>query len=371
MNTQIYEEASDWLVKNREGELGPQEKKRFDAWLRESPQHLSAYLEMSAIWENVSALDLSQSPSPDELTARVRAEANVFPLDLERSEHDARDNSHDHRGRRALYALAASILLILTATAGRLYTQRNTYATDVGEQRFIVLNDGSTVELNARSRIRVRYTETERDIELIEGQALFRVAHNATRPFIVHSDTARVRAIGTQFDVYRKKTGSIITVVEGRVAVASAVNSGLNESSDSATAAGNAQSIAALEARPSEVLLRAGEQLVLAKAGTPPALDSDRRAAGEARTPKRANIAAATAWTKRSLVFDSSPLTDVAEEFNRYNTRQLVITDPQLADFHVSGVFSSVDPQLLLRFLRTQPELNVEETDKEIRISRK
>jgi len=70
-------------------------------------------------------------------------------------------------------------------------------------------------------------------------------------------------------------------------------------------------------------------------------------------------------------VFDSSPLAEVAEEFNRYNTRQLVIENPQLADFHVSGVFSSVDPTLLLRFLRTQPDLVVEETDREIRISRK
>jgi transmembrane sensor len=84
-----------------------------------------------------------------------------------------------------------------------------------------------------------------------------------------------------------------------------------------------------------------------------------------------ANIAAATAWTHRSLVFDSSPLTEVAEEFNRYNARPIVIMGTQLAEFHVSGVFSSVEPSLFLRFLRAQPELVVVETGKEVRISKK
>jgi transmembrane sensor len=106
------------------------------------------------------------------------------------------------------------------------------------------------------------------------------------------------------------------------------------------------------------IFLAAGEQVTVTPAAT------------AAASPKRANVAAATAWTRRSLVFDSSPLTEVAQEFNRYNTRPLVI-DTQLAEFHVSGVFSSVEPSLLLRFLRGQPELSVEETDREVRISRK
>jgi transmembrane sensor len=106
-----------------------------------------------------------------------------------------------------------------------------------------------------------------------------------------------------------------------------------------------------------EVFLDAGEQVMV----TPKHVTAQ----------KHANVAAATAWTQRNLVFDSAPLTDVAEEFNRYNARQLVIDTPQLADFHVSGVFSSVDPALLLKFLRTQPELVLQETDREIRISKK
>mgnify|MGYP000435529277 CR=1 FL=1 len=87
--------------------------------------------------------------------------------------------------------------------------------------------------------------------------------------------------------------------------------------------------------------------------------------------PKLANVEAATAWTQQRLVFDYTPLTEVAEEFNRYNHRRLVIDDSGLQTFHVSGSFSSTDPTLLLRFLRDQPGIMVSESAGEIRISRR
>jgi transmembrane sensor len=81
-----------------------------------------------------------------------------------------------------------------------------------------------------------------------------------------------------------------------------------------------------------------------------------------------ADVAAATAWTQRRLIFESTPLSAVVEEFNRYNTRRLVIADPKLSSFHVSGVFSSTDPALLVQFLQMQAEIAVRETDHEIDI---
>jgi transmembrane sensor len=372
MNAQIFDEASDWLVKNREGDLDPDEKRRFDAWLRESPYHLRAYLEMSAVWEDVTSLDPGLNASADELIARARAEGNIFPLEVpasrvspaevpgsgvaELSEPSSEDRATPAARR---IALAASILLLVAATSAWLYTQRNTYSTALGEQRSIVLNDGSTIELNSRSRVRVRFSDAERDVDLLEGQALFRVAKNPQRPFSVHSASIRVRAVGTQFDVYKKRAATVVTVVEGKVAVfgephsaAGGVSSSSPKQDDDA-----AFPLQMRKEGSGVIFLAAGEQLTV----TPAA----------AASPERANVAAVTAWTQRTLVFDSAPLTEVAEEFNRYNTRQLVVKDPELADIHVSGVFSSVDPALLLRFLRTQPELVVEETDTEIRISKK
>jgi transmembrane sensor len=390
MNTQIYEEASDWIVKNREGDLDTREKKRFDAWLRESPQHLRAYLEMSAVWEDVGSLDPDFNASADELIARARAEGNIVPLGSapplrtrEPRETSRNRTTAAFRKVGLYYALAASALLTLGGTW--VYGQRNTYSTGIGEQRSIVLNDGSTVELNSRSRVRVRFSAAERDVELIEGQALFRVAKNPNRPFIVSADGTHVRAVGTQFDVYRKTSSTVVTVVEGKVAVfgeprllspsfdtekggAGVPISSRNQDTSTVplqgTGKGRGPSSGKGEPLPGEsangtIFLAAGEQVTVT------------HATAAAPSPKRANLAAATAWTQRSLVFDSSPLIEVAEEFNRYNMRQLVIKDPELADIHVSGVFSSVEPTLLLRFLRSQPELAVEETDREIRISKK
>jgi len=345
MNTQIYEEASDWIVRNREGDLGAQEKRLFDDWLRESPQHVRAYLEMSSIWENVPSLDPTWNPNADELIARAQAKENVVQYPHPTAPWGSLTRV---TGRGIWYALAASISLL--AIGGWFYTQHNTYSTDVGEQRSIVLSDGSTIELNSRSRVRVRFSDVERDIDLLDGQALFQVAKNPARPFVVHSDATTVRAVGTEFDVYRKPAGTMVTVVEGRVAVMPQSETPQRTGSTSTQGRERAQSLS--------VLVSAGEQLLVTQATVTP--------------PKRANVAAATAWTRRSLVFDSALLTEVAEEFNRYNTRALVIENPAaLADFHVSGVFSSVEPALLVRFLRTQPEIVVEETDKEIRISKK
>jgi transmembrane sensor len=82
------------------------------------------------------------------------------------------------------------------------------------------------------------------------------------------------------------------------------------------------------------------------------------------------NVSSATAWTQRQLIFESAALSDVAEEFNRYNQRQLMIQDPSLYNFHISGVFSSTDPTSLIRFLRQRPGVKVTETASEIRVAR-
>jgi transmembrane sensor len=104
--------------------------------------------------------------------------------------------------------------------------------------------------------------------------------------------------------------------------------------------------------------LSAGEQVTVTPAAVVPA-------------PVHADIGATTAWMERRLIFEGSKLSDVVQEFNRYNRRQLVIEGAQLSDFHVSGVYSSSDPTSLIRFLREQPGMQVTETDNEVRIAPK
>ncbi|MET0661326.1 MAG: FecR domain-containing protein, partial [Steroidobacteraceae bacterium] len=297
VNAQISDEAAHWFVEIHAGEMDVEKRCEFDAWLRRSPQHVRAYVEMLPLWEEAALVDSQHELSAAALIAGVHEDDVVVPL-----ESPVRATLHvgARREHRALWTLALCATVIAAAIVGICYVdQRSTYSTDVGEQRVVALQDGSSIELNALSRVRVAFDEQQREVELIEGQALFRVEKDARRPFIVTSGATRVRAVGTQFDVYRKRSGTTVTVLEGRVAV-------INEDT-SARKTGRTQT---------PVMVSAGEQ-VTATAST----------VAREVVP---NTAAATAWRERLLVFSATPLTEVAEEFNRYNERQLVVRDAQL-----------------------------------------
>jgi transmembrane sensor len=345
MNKQIYAEACDWFVDFRTGDVGAAERRRFDEWIRTSPEHLRAYLEVTEIWQDAPLVDGNRTESAADL-ARAARESAAELIELERAEaaqpSGLREVPPPRRSRRGLRwlwlapvaspALAAGLALLAAGVAiGWLtFGPGAGYRTSTGEQRSIALDDGSTVQLNTRSKLRVRFGESERVVELDEGQALFDVVTDASRPFVVRSGGAEVTVLGTRFDVYRRETGTTITVIEGRVA---------------AKSAGGAA-----------VLLSAGEQATLAP--------------DVAAKPRLANVASVTSWTQRRLVFNAMPLPQVIDEFNRYNERRMVLATPEAVSFEVSGVYSSTDPSLLIRFLRAQPGLAVRETPSEILISR-
>jgi transmembrane sensor len=232
------------------------------------------------------------------------------------------------------------LFAIVAATVAWLYNGV-TYATGIGEQRTIRLPDSSLVDLNACSVIKVRFSRNMRTVQLVEGQALFHVAKDTHRPFIVHSGGLAVRAVGTEFDVYRKRTGTVVTVLEGRVAI-----EGRDREGDVSPTS------------PPEATLSAGEQLTVTNAIT-------------TLRPRLADVSAATAWTQRRFVFEDTPLADVAEEFNRYSARRLIIEDPELARQQISGIYSSTNPSPLIGFLSAQPQLEVTETEHEIRVKRR
>jgi len=414
MNTQIYEEACAWFVECRAGDLDDAGRREFDRWLRKSPEHLSSYLEIAAIWNEGPSLDPGGKWSADKLIqhALSAGDDNVVPLSstaLEsthtsgavmtnvvfaeetsrmappqscissvRAQEAAASKGWFTDWRRLAIAASIAVLTILGGALGLFEFSSPIYATALGEQRSIQFEDGSTVELNSRSKIRVKYSKQERDVELIEGQALFHVAHDTSRPFIVAVGATRVRAVGTEFDVYKRSNGTVVTVVEGRVAVYSAPQGLLPRSGRDAAQLPPAQTLPSsttpskrvegvhviAQQNPvtlgltssSSFLLAAGEQLTVT--------------AEAAQKTVNPNIAGATAWREREIVFESATLSDVAEEFNRYNPRQLVIEDPQLYGFHISGVFSLTDPDSLINFLRQRPGVKVTETSREIRIER-
>lgn len=390
LHAQILEEATAWFIDFNEEEVDQAGREAFNVWLRRSPEHVRAFLQISAFWEDASAFGRRRNLDLDDLIERAKAEHNVYSLELTArdrmrdaiataeeqgaEQHSSAAPQERSRSKRWWLATAASILVSLGVGTFAWYTlyRAPTYATEIGEQRSITLEDGSSVELNARSSIRVRFTQSERFVDLLEGQVLFTVAKNPARPFIVATGDSHVRAVGTQFDVYRKRTGTLVTVVEGSVAVAPQ-RTNAREPEPSISAAVQREGSATREVqdetssarlsgegpgvRPGEVLLAAGEQLMI----TPISIGF----------PKPVNLAVATAWTDKRLVFDSTPLREVVEEFNRYNRQQLIIRDPELYDFHISGVFPSTDSNRMVEFLRQRFGVTMNRSGDEIEISRR
>jgi transmembrane sensor len=381
LNDQVYQEACEWFVEFRSGDLDDAGRRRFDLWARKSPEHLAAYLEIAAIWGEGSALDPGLKWDPETLIAQAAAEsANVVPLtDRARAANassgvsntpsdlapDTLDVQQSRPGKSSphWFRVAASIAAVGLIVGTTIWYQNfrlPIYATTFGEQRSITLTDGSVIDINSRSKVRIRYSTQERDVDLLQGQALFHVAKNPARPFLVSTATTQVRAVGTEFDVYQKQGGTVVSVVEGRVAVQLRSKAAGNDTTGLSPVAAAHQDEAGARQPGSRgnaaIFLAAGEQVLVTT-----------------KTMRKAdhpNITIATSWTQRQLEFESASLSEVAEEFNRYNERQLVIEDPALYDFHITGVFSSSDPGSLVRFLRERPGVHVTETASEIRVSK-
>jgi transmembrane sensor len=393
LNSQIYEEACEWFIECRAGDLDDASRHDFDCWLRKSPEHLGAYLELAAIWnEGPSLIPASKLDSDTLIHQAALDRDNVVALSTSRIGADAPRNAAELRTvpsaaddaaapavsvqsltyptpwrfrRQRFAAIAASFVFMAFSAATILWVQAvrsPTYATAIGEQRSLELEDGSVVELNSRSKIVVRYSRQGRNVELVEGQALFRVVKDSTRPFIVKVGATLVRAVGTEFDVYAKRGSTIVTVVEGRVAILTdhpiaRPIPGVPSAAVDTPHRSNVQFPSVAPGKIGNILVASGEQLTV----SPQEIQKD----------EHPNIANATAWTQRQLVFESASLSDVADEFNRYNDKQLIVEDSSLGTFHVSGVFSSTDPASLIRFLRARPELRIVETDSQIRIEKK
>ena len=390
-NAQILEEATSWFVDFNDEQVDQTGREEFNAWLRRSPEHVRAFLQISAFWEDAGALGKRSGLDLEGLSDAVRAESNVYSLELAASEQPAKaafipdvalDTKRENSTRRwratsLRLSIAASILICLAFGASTWYRtyRAPSYATAVGEQRSIILDDGSSVELNSNSSVKVRFTKAERLVDLVQGQALFTVAKNPSRPFVVATGDTHVRAVGTRFDVYRKATGTVVTVVEGRVAVAAPAvirdSEALSSKDQQKTGVekqrahgGEQTETPALHAkndgpglRQGEVLLDAGEQLQVSLT--------------ETAAPRSANVAMATAWTEKKLVFESASLREVVEEFNRYNRQQLIILDPELNDFHISGVFPSTDSGPMVEFLRQRFGVTLNRSRDRLEISRR
>lgn len=306
---QALSEAAEWLSRLNAPQASERDRREFAQWLKRSPQHVQHFLELTDLDAQLQDAKLFEGLTLEEGAAAE--EGNVVAL------HGAPDKPAAARGGWPL-AVAAVLAVAVAGLAWYANLIRpQHYESAVGELRSIVMDDGSIVTLNTQSEIQVRYTDDARTVRLLRGEAFFRVAKRQSQPFSVEIDGARVRALGTAFNVYRRSGGDWVTVTEGRVALLTP------------------------ESQSPAKILTAGEQAAV-------------RADPRVERLDTAALARVTGWTQRQLIFDNAPVSEVVAELNRYNRTRLVVEDADLAARAVTGTFESADPESFVAFLAKQ-----------------
>ncbi|WP_456256453.1 FecR family protein [Pseudomonas iridis] len=295
--TTVRDDAARWFVRLQEPAVSADEQQRFDAWLNQHPQHRDEFQLLQGLW---TAADLLPAP-------RLKALAETRPA---------------RRERRPLlrYAVAASVLAVALGLG--LFSGLNhpgsysaEFSTVLGERKHVALPDGSVIDLNSRSRFQVHYEKDRRLIELSEGEAMFSVEHDSSRPFVVEAGSGKITVTGTRFDVRRDLTQTRVAVEQGTVKV---------------------QGHDALD-----------NEFINLTAGLGTHVDAQ----GKVAAAYAVNPAELTAWRGGKLVFNNARLSEVAAEVSRYREQPLTVSNPGVANLRLTSVFKSDNTDALLKAL--------------------
>jgi transmembrane sensor len=356
VRTAIAEQAGEWFVANDEGPLNTRDSAALAAWLKTSPVHIEEFLGVSAIARDLKEARTDPEYSLQAILARARAGEDTAVQPLWPRVIGAVRGRPSRRWLTAAVAMAACALLSL----GLLFRWNARpiqhpsapdgitalhFETRHGEQLTHRLADNSVLHLNTDSAVSIRYGENERLVVLTAGQANFEVAHESDRAFRVIAGSAEVVDLGTTFDVRLEHDSTVVTVVEGRVAVGPSPmleKLGTNSSQN----------------HPSRFVELHADQQISVTEGEWPA------------TPIAVDAQSTTAWLRREIVFDHEPLERVAAEYNRYTAKPIEIATPALRNLQISGVFATDDTEAFIAFLRSLEGVRVEVTQTRIRVSR-
>lgn len=328
------ERAFEWLRLLETGDA--RDTEAFYAWISRSPQNGGEVLIATSTELAVRQLFKGKRVDADRF---LSMSANVLAI----GDSSSPRKPPARRRRLRLFSVAglglaaATAALFLNPALVRNWLHPNEYVTSVGEQRAIQLPDGSAIAINTRSSVRIAFSAGARDVYLDEGQALFTVAKDPSRPFRVHvggsaaaGSTALagtvIQAVGTKFDVRRRTDRIDVAVVEGVVQIRARDQ----------TRPSLGQTVTEVDAL---TKVAAGQSVNIVKSGlvTPPA---------------PINLSDVSAWQQRRLVFTDDTLSDIAEEFSRYNrSPQIRIEGDALRTRRFSGVFDADNPEGLLLYL--------------------
>lgn len=309
--------AADWAARADRG-LSAEEETALRAWLASDARRTGAYARVRGLalyTQRAAAL----GPQYDPGSFTVPETASMRPS-------------------RRRFLAAGSALAASVAVGGLLYMQDRTISTRKGEMRVVPLDDGSIVTLNTASRIEVQFRPEARHIRLLEGEALFDVAHDAARPFVVFAGDTNVRAIGTSFSVTRLKNAPVqVLVREGVVEVAR-------------------------EDAPVTAPVRVtAHNRAVAASGKPQIA---------AAPVQAAELQRELAWREGRIGFEGETLRDAAAKFARYSDTEIVIDDAAMAREEIAGLFQANDPVGFAKAIAVSLGGRAEVTGGKVRLTR-
>ncbi len=317
-----HAEAAAWIARLQSTHRSEATETELGSWLEADPENRDAFGKATEAWDLI--------PAAGRLYRESKANVPTVP---------SRQVSGWRPARAWTFAIAASLLLFLgTGTGWWLMDRPVHYSTERGGQEVATLEDGTRISLNTDTALSVRYENDRRTVRLDHGEAMFEVAPNPDRPFVVTAGSKKVTALGTSFIVRRTGSDLAVTLIQGRVAV-----------EDNAREASG-------PTNPAPVILAPGERLQVVT-DKPVSID-------------RPSLEAETAWRQGRAVFDDVPLSFAVAELNRYGGPRISIEDPQVASMRVSGVFATNDTAEFARAIASLHGLRVERNEGELRIVR-
>jgi transmembrane sensor len=315
-SAEIDAAAADWAVRVDGGPLDTQGQAALDRWLAGDSRRLGAYARARAVLTHgrrIKALGTEFDPDryadDHETIAERDLDSGVVPI---APAGDAPTELPSSRRRFLALGGVAAAAAAIGAIGLSWPAAAHTYRTEKGEIRLVPLEDGSSITLNTSSEVRVRYESHERHVELVAGEALFDVAHDSRRPFLVDAGDTKVKAVGTSFTVRR------------------------------------------LGAHPVEVLVRQGVVEIVRPAApqaSPTRIDANVRAVAapaapivETRLPP-GTVSRELAWREGMLSFEDMPLRDAAAEFARYSDVRIGFADASIEGETVTGLYAANNPR--------------------------
>lgn len=324
-------QAADWLARLDRGGLSGAERAEFEAWLAEDPRHKVEIRRLARFWYGLD-----------------RPLANTFA-------RQARAQRPHHAGiaaRAPGWRLAAGLAAIAVVLLGSVLLQPEPpihesarFATEIGDSRHVQLSDGSSVILNTNSIVQQDYSATQRTVRLESGEAVFDVAHDASRPFVVLAADGVFRAVGTRFSVRIDPDHVTLTVTEGRVALQQRL-------------------IDRHDGSGSELLGRPGgvgdglSEPILVREGE---LGQVHRTGGVSKKAVSPDaMIEALSWIDGELVFYDREFQSVIDEVARYTPVTIHIEDESLKKRRITGIIQIGEMDMMLESIERTLNVTVE-----------